>query len=144
MSEAGEILSTFLSALKSGHYDEVLDSISVDIQKRKDFLKEEVRKQVKKYFGEDAEVVTPSDRSPVQQLFDRASADQGEDIKSNPFVEKAERESAPQAPPGSPPDPMQHLDKVEQEMELDASGRLPIEMRGAAISGLHSSQIGGN
>lgn len=134
MSE--EILSEFLTALDAGDFDEKIVDIMAYIENRREILREDLRKRVKELFGDDADIRLASESQAIQVEPKE---------KENPFIQKAQENSdngGPQTPPGLPPDPASDLDALDAQMHAEAQSD-PNALRGAAISGVHSSQIWG-
>lgn len=142
-------IKNVVSAIERGEYDSDLIDLKRAIESRNSHLQAQVLELVHQVFGENATVSTP-----------RGTAKPASSDKGNPFLKRA-AENADQAGHESEDswapnddDPLAHLDEVEQKMTEDGISEspeaaprqevpVPLEQRGATISGLHSSDIAG-
>jgi hypothetical protein len=135
-----DLIQGFITALDSGELDDILPTIIDYIENRREILRDQLRKKVKDLFGEDADITTAK-QAPEIITTPEVKAQYA---AQNPFIQKAQEnsEGGPQTPPGLPADPMGDLDSLDAQMSSEAEGD-PFAMRGAIISGIHSSQIYG-
>jgi hypothetical protein len=124
-----------VAAVERGEYDETLHELTSAINSRKEARQNRVLELVREVWGQGADVViTKTTLSPSAQP---------EPVVEQPEAEVDER----------PTDPLAHLDAVEAKMEQEnltgnsevsqvPADQVPIEQRGAVISGLHSSDMG--
>lgn len=119
------------SSIAHGNFDGLFDKIEQAMQSRRKARQELVLKQVREVFGEHATVQTSDKLTP-----------------DNPFVRRAQdfpMEKLPrivgQMDDAPTPDPLE--DSSMNEVESQMIAEVPIESRGAVISGLSSSDIDG-
>lgn len=152
-------LENVIAAIGRGDYDSDFLKLSDAIKSRNHVREDAVLKLVRETYGDNANIVMGEgevvDSTPKANPFLNKSK-AGEPVKLPPGMESQPAEDAlSKQAADSAVDPLAHLDATEAEMaaereEPSAGAQIPaqtvqvqpdIEMRGAAISGLHSSDI---
>lgn len=138
-------LTVVLVAIDQGKYDNNFALIEEQMQKRRTARQEEVLAQVHEVFGEDAEITLPEEETPLNKLFKKTGEEKSEIEKPNPFFRRAQTQQEPQVEEESEPgDALDSMNELENKMITEGSAQeVPIESRGAIISGLSSSDIEG-